>query len=339
MSAVEITNLFADRLVGVDVGVIETRIGILTTDGEMVDAWEFPTDTSDGGSHIIPAVIEALNRRFSEHEDEKPRVMGVGICTSGVVDSDAGVVMAAYDLNWAQPQNVARDVSTAVGLPVIVDNNAYTAALGSNWVGVGKDVANLVYLRISGGVNAGIIAASKLIRGAIGGAGEVGHICVEPDGGLKCSCGNHGCFETVASSHGVVELAKTMAPDYPAPSPLKASIQNGDSITLKMIYDGARNGDALCEAVVEKLAHYIGRVCATLGVILNPDIIVIGGRIVEDADFLLEKFNEEFKDHSIPGIYESTRLALNSLGLRAGVYGAAKLVLELRRKQALRSFR
>lgn len=148
---------------------------------------------------------------------------------------------------------------------------------------------------------------------------------VEPEGYL-CTCGNHGCLETVASATGVVRLARDLSEEYAGDSELKELIDDGQELTAKTIFDQAKAGDALAVIVADKFFFYLGLACANIGNLLNPETIVIGGGVSAAGDMLLEGVEKYFQQFAFPSIRTSTKLKLAQLGNDAGVIGAGSLV-------------
>ena len=178
------------------------------------------------------------------------------------------------------------------------------------------------------GVGGGIVAEGRLLHGIKGAAGELGHITVDFDDPIQCTCGKKGCLETVASATGIVNLTRRYADLYEGTSQLKALIDNGEEVTAKIVFDLAKEGDALALIVYKNFARYLGLAIANIGSTLNPSKIVIGGGVSAAGDFLLDGVRKVFEENSFPQVRESTQLALATLGNDAGVIGAASLVLQ-----------
>lgn len=153
---------------------------------------------------------------------------------------------------------------------------------------------------------------------------------VEPHDGFACTCGNHGCLETVTSATGVVRLARKFAEEYEGSSQIKASIDNGDEVTSKDIFIAAEAGDAFALSVVDKFAYYLGFACANLGSTLNPAAIVIGGGVSAAGEFLRSKVETYFQKYSFSTVRDSTKIKLAELGNDAGIIGAASLALKFK---------
>ncbi|MGN1395367.1 MAG: ROK family glucokinase, partial [Lactococcus garvieae] len=309
----------ANKIIGIDLGGTSIKFGILTLEGEVQDKWAIPTNILSDGKHIVPDIIESINHRLNLYNLDKSDFIGIGMGTPGTVDIEAATVRGAFNLNWADVQEVGAPISEGVGLPFILDNDANVAALGERWVGAGENQPDVVFITLGTGVGGGIVADGNLIHGVVGAAGEIGHIVVEPHDGFACTCGNHGCLETVTSATGVVRLARKFAEEYEGSSQIKASIDNGDEVTSKDIFIAAEAGDAFALSVVDKFAYYLGFACANLGSTLNPAAIVIGGGVSAAGEFLRSKVETYFQKYSFSTVRDSTKIKLAELGNDAGI--------------------
>ncbi|HFI2446525.1 TPA: ROK family glucokinase [Streptococcus suis] len=316
------------KIIGIDLGGTSVKLAILTTEGEIQEKWSIKTNILDDGSHIVPDIIESIQHRFETHGLTKDDFLGIGMGSPGVVDSEAGTVIGAYNLNWKTLQLVKEQFETALGLPFFIDNDANVAALGEQWVGAGNNNPNVVFMTLGTGVGGGVIAAGNLIRGVKGAGGELGHITVDFDEPFACTCGKKGCLETVASATGIVNLSRRYADQYAGDAKLKQMIDDGQDVTAKDVFDLAKEGDDLALIVYRHFSEYLGVACANIAAVLNPAYIVLGGGVSAAGEFLLDGVRKVFAENSFPQIKESTQIVLATRGNDAGVLGAASLVLK-----------
>ncbi|HEL1991050.1 TPA: ROK family glucokinase [Streptococcus suis] len=316
------------KIIGIDLGGTSVKLAILTTEGEIQEKWSIKTNILDEGSHIVPDIIDSIKHRFESHGLTKDDFLGVGMGSPGVVDSEAGTVIGAYNLNWKTLQLVKEQFETALGLPFFIDNDANVAALGEQWVGAGNNNPNVVFMTLGTGVGGGVIAAGNLIRGVKGAGGELGHITVDFEAPFACTCGKKGCLETVASATGIVNLSRRYADQYAGDAKLKQMIDDGQDVTAKDVFDLAKEGDDLALIVYRHFSEYLGVACANIAAVLNPAYIVLGGGVSAAGDFLLDGVRKVFAENSFPQIKESTQIVLATRGNDAGVLGAASLVLK-----------
>lgn len=316
------------KIIGIDLGGTSVKLAILTTVGEIQEKWSIKTNILDEGSHIVPDIIDSIKHRFETYGLTKEDFLGVGMGSPGVVDSEAGTVIGAYNLNWKTLQLVKDQFESALGLPFFIDNDANVAALGEQWVGAGNNNPNVVFMTLGTGVGGGVIAAGNLIRGVKGAGGELGHITVDFDAPFACTCGKKGCLETVASATGIVNLTRRYAEKYAGDAKLKQLIDDGEEVTAKDVFDLAKEGDDLALIVYRHFSNYLGVACANIAAVLNPAYIVLGGGVSAAGEFLLDGVRNVFADNSFPQIKESTQIVLATRGNDAGVLGAASLVLK-----------
>lgn len=316
------------KIIGIDLGGTSVKLAILTTVGEIQEKWSIKTNILDEGSHIVPDIIDSIKHRFETYGLTKEDFLGVGMGSPGVVDSEAGTVIGAYNLNWKTLQLVKDQFESALGLPFFIDNDANVAALGEQWVGAGNNNPNVVFMTLGTGVGGGVIAAGNLIRGVKGAGGELGHITVDFDAPFACTCGKKGCLETVASATGIVNLTRRYAEEYAGDAKLKQLIDDGEEVTAKDVFDLAKEGDDLALIVYRHFSNYLGVACANIAAVLNPAYIVLGGGVSAAGEFLLDGVRNVFADNSFPQIKESTQIVLATRGNDAGVLGAASLLLK-----------
>ncbi|MHC3512416.1 ROK family glucokinase [Streptococcus suis] len=316
------------KIIGIDLGGTSVKLAILTTEGEIQEKWSIKTNILDEGSHIVPDIIDSIKHRFETHGLTKDDFLGVGMGSPGVVDSEAGTVIGAYNLNWKTLQLVKEQFEAALGLSFFIDNDANVAALGEQWVGAGNNNPNVVFMTLGTGVGGGVIAAGNLIRGVKGAGGELGHITVDFDEPFACTCGKKGCLETVASATGIVNLSRRYADQYAGDAKLKQMIDDGQDVTAKDVFDLAKEGDDLALIVYRHFSEYLGVACANIAAVLNPAYIILGGGVSAAGEFLLDGVRKVFAENSFPQIKESTQIVLATRGNDAGVLGAASLVLK-----------
>ena len=316
------------KIIGIDLGGTSVKLAILTTAGDIQEKWSIKTNILDEGSHIVPDIIDSIKHHFETHGLTKEDFLGIGMGSPGVVDSTAGTVIGAYNLNWKSLQLVKKQFETELGLPFFIDNDANVAALGEQWVGAGENNPDVVFMTLGTGVGGGVIAAGNLIRGVKGAGGELGHITVDFEAPFACTCGKKGCLETVASATGIVNLTRRYAEEYAGDAKLKQMIDDGQEVTAKDVFDLAKEGDDLALIVYRHFSDYLGVACANIAAVLNPAYIVLGGGVSAAGEFLLEGVRKVFAENSFPQIKESTQLVLATLGNDAGVLGAASLVLK-----------
>lgn len=313
------------KLLGIDLGGTTIKFGILTLEGEVQEKWAIETNTLENGRHIVSDIVESLKHRLSLYGLTKDDFLGIGMGSPGAVDRTSKTVTGAFNLNWADTQEVGSVIEKEVGIPFFIDNDANVAALGERWVGAGANNPDVVFVTLGTGVGGGVIADGNLIHGVAGAGGEIGHMIVDPENGFMCTCGNKGCLETVASATGVVRVARQLAEQYEGSSAIKAAIDNGDTVTSEDIFIAAEDGDKFANSVVERVSRYLGLAAANISNILNPDSVVIGGGVSAAGEFLRSRVEKYFVTFAFPQVKKSTKIKIAELGNDAGIIGAASL--------------
>ena len=183
---------------------------------------------------------------------------------------------------------------------------------------------NLVMVTLGTGVGGGIIVDGKIVAGAHGAGGEVGHACVEPEEEAVCNCGNHGCLEQMTSATGIVRLAKKYLASHDTPSSLR---ERGESISAKAVFDALKEGDAAAEAIVQEFSEYLGRALAVFACVVDPEVIVVGGGVSKAGQILIDGVAKYYREAAFIAC-KDTPIVLASLGNDAGIYGAAKMLID-----------
>lgn len=307
---------------GVDIGGTTVKIGILSTEGQILDKWEIKTRTEDGGKYILDDIAASVKKAMGDRGFGAEDVVGVGLGVPGPVTED-GTVLMCVNLGWGI-FNVAEELSKKLGLPVKAGNDANVAALGEQWQGGGKGHEDMVMVTLGTGCGGGIILGGKILAGVCGAAGEIGHINIvaEKDAIGTCGCGNRGCLEQVASATGVVKLANRMVKE----TDKETSLRKLSRITAKDVLDAAKAGDDGAKEVVETMACYLGTALAAIGAVVNPEIFVIGGGVSKAGQYLIDVIREKYRAKCFHAV-KNTEFALATLGNDAGMVGAARLVL------------
>ncbi|MCI9199824.1 MAG: ROK family glucokinase [Lachnospiraceae bacterium] len=308
---------------GVDVGGTTVKLGLFDVEGNLLDKWEIPTRTENGGENILPDVAESIKKKMEEKDILKKDVVGVGLGAPGPIDAE-GTVYGAVNLGWGT-FSIRDTLAGLLDVPVKAGNDANVAALGEMWKGGGQGCRNLVAVTLGTGVGGGIIVNGEILTGAVGAGGEIGHMHVEDDETERCGCGNTGCLEEYASATGVVRLAKRKLQSCEDSSTLR-DIPEAE-LSAKAVFDAVKDGDGLAIKIAEQFGEYLGKGLGTIASIINPEIIVIGGGVSKAGKILFEYISPYFYKTVFKGC-GNVKFALATLGNDAGIYGAAKLVLE-----------
>lgn len=304
---------------GVDVGGTTIKMGFFDTEGNVLDKWEIPTRTENGGENVLPDIAKAVKDKLAEKQIDKEEVSGIGVGVPGPVDSK-GVVYKCVNLGWGI-FNVNEKLEELTGISVKAGNDANVAALGEMWKGGGQGFHTLVVVTLGTGVGGGIILDGQMLTGAKGAGGEIGHIHMNDEEPDECGCGNHGCLEQYASATGVVRLAKRALANA-----TEKSVLNADTVTAKDVWDAVKEGDPVALQVAEQFGKYLGEGLAIVADVINPEAFVIGGGVSKAGEVLLSYIEKNYTK-TVFHASRDMKFTLATLGNDAGIYGAAKLVI------------
>ena len=304
---------------GVDIGGTTVKLGLFTTDGEIVDKWEIKTRTENQGEAVLPDIAEALREKLEEKKIGRDEVEGIGVGVPAPVNAE-GVVQNTANLGWGYKE-VKREMEELSGMRAEIGNDANVAALGEMWLGAGKGRKNIVMVTLGTGVGGGIIIDGKPLVGAHGAGGEIGHLCVNYEETDHCGCGNTGCLEQYASATGITRLANIRLAKDDAKSVLREQ-----EVSAKTVFDAVKAGDAVAKEIAEEFGKYLGHAMANLAAVADPSAIVIGGGVSKAGEVLIEYVEKNFKERTFFA-NKDTEFVLATLGNDAGICGAAKLIL------------
>ena len=308
---------------GVDVGGTTVKLGLFTPEGEVVEKWEIPTRTENGGSAILPDVSASVTEKMKEREIAKEAVIGVGVGVPGPVD-DSGIVYKAVNLGWGV-MNISGELEKRLGVTVKAGNDANVAALGEMWCGGGKGCKDVVLATLGTGVGGGIIVNGKVVTGSKGAGGEIGHMHIVDEEEEACGCGNHGCLEQYASATGIVRLANRRLAASDDESVLRIS-QEKNELSAKAVFDAVKDGDKVACEIAEEFGKYLGKGLAIIAAVVNPEVFVLGGGVSKAGEILCDYVSKYYEKYAFHGC-KNADFKLATLGNDAGIYGAAKLVL------------
>ena len=308
---------------GIDLGGTTAKVGLFTTAGALLEKWEVPTDTSNAGEHILGNLAKAVKDKMQENGITAEQVEGVGVGVPGpVLDSSIVPIVCANLGGWGE-RNVSIQLSGLLdGIKVLVGNDADVAALGEIWMGCAKGCRSAVMVTLGTGVGGGVIVNGRIIEGAHGAGGEIGHITVNPHETAVCGCGKHGCLEQYSSATGVVRCMKKLLDENPdAPCTLR-----GTDFAAKDVFDAARAGDALAAREVDEMTDTLGMALASIASTTDPEMFMVGGGVARAGDVLFNPLRKHFKTYAFSSCRE-TPIVAATLGNDAGIYGAVRLIV------------
>lgn len=306
---------------GVDIGGTTIKLGLFRTEGKLLEKWQIPTRTLDGGAYVLPDMAASIKAAMERHEISDGQVVGIGIGVPGPVD-EACTVHHCVNLGWGEfnIRDRMRELFPEISR-VRAGNDATVAALGELWFGGGRGYKSAAMFTLGTGVGGGIAIEGKTFKGFHGGAGEWGHIVMNPNEKEVCNCGKRGCLEQYASATGIVRIAGRMLTESDVPSELR----NREKLTAKIICDFARDGDGLAGAVLDECSDYLGRAMSYVACAIDPEIFLIGGGMSRAGAVLLDRIRRSYEKYAFH-VSIDTPVKGAELGNDAGIYGCVKLV-------------
>lgn len=308
---------------GVDLGGTSVKMGLLTAEGKLLRDWEIPTRKEERGAYVLDDIAASVMQKADEEKLKPEEIKGIGIGVPGPVTPD-GVVKGCVNIGWGDTP-VEAVLKEKTGFLTRAGNDANVAALGELWQGGGKGFESLVMITLGTGVGGGIVLDGKIVSGTHGAAGEIGHMSVVYGETAVCNCGKRGCLEQVASATGIVKEAKRFLEAEDTPSVLR----DNPDFSCKDVFDAAKKGDAIAKKTTERLGEYLGITLGHIACVIDPDVFIIGGGVSNAGDFLIDTVRTYYTEKTYPQCKE-TPIRLAALGNRAGIFGAAKLVLQER---------
>lgn len=308
-------------LIGVDLGGTNMRVAVLDLHGNILLRHREATHASNGRVKVVARLIDLIREMLSRSKAEGRDVRAIGIGAPGVIYVEKGIVVKSPNFPDWNNFGLKEEVEKAVNIPVFIENDANAAALGEQWLGAGRGAGSMILITLGTGVGGGIVLNGRIWHGADGMAGEIGHITIIPEG-RQCSCGNRGCLEMYASARGIIQsyregLDKTSVP----------ATDRRRTYTSEEIYQAARDGDGLAQKVMEDMGRYLGIGIASLINIFNPEMIVIGGGVMDAWSLFIGPLTREVKQRAFEVPAERAVIMPARLGGDAGIVGAAAAAL------------
>jgi glucokinase-like ROK family protein len=301
-----------NRVIALDVGGTLVKYGVVARDGALFSAGSFETRAQEGGEALMGRILAQIHALTAAH----PGAAAVTVSSPGLISADHSTIeFAGGNLPGWSGMPVARRVRQGTGLPCYVENDVNAAALGERWLGAAAGCRMLVMLALGTGVGGAAIARGQLITGAGGGAGEFGHIVLYP-GGHLCTCGQKGCLEQYASTGALRRRTLDLPDGHPARD------------NVRGLFESCRRGDGAAVSVLDGWIYDLAVGMASLTHAFNPDVLLLGGGVSEQGEFLLDRVRAQLEKLVIPSFYKGLRVEAAKLGNDAALLGAASAVFD-----------
>lgn len=307
-----------------DLGGTHLRAATVDQNGRIHSRLKRNTPQGENPDEIVHALILAARdcerQTAGSATGDNDFIEAVSVVVPGTVNVAEGIVVKAPNLPCLNGFRLTEALSSELKRPAILENDANAAAVGEMWQGAGRRHKTIVCATLGTGVGGGIILDGKLWRGVDGAAAEIGHMCVDPFGGVACGCGSRGCLEVYASATAIVRMTREASPRYP-----NSRFEDDAHLTAKTIYAAGRQGNELALEVFRRMGVYLGIGIANLMNIINPEMIVLGGGVVNGWDLFEKHMHQQVAERAFPLLAARVKIERAECGDDAGLLGAAHL--------------
>ena len=281
--------------IGVDLGGTKVAVG-LCNNGEILKKSIFPTQATAGFDSVISTILQAVKSVVGDTQLKDIRGLGIG--AAGQINPASGEVIYAPNLHWENAP-LGKTLETALGLPVKVLNDVRAATVAEQKFGNGKGLMNFGNIFVGTGVGSGWVLNGQLMNGATNSAGEIGHICLDPNGPV-CGCGKKGCLESYSSGTGMENYVKAELKKGRESIILDMVEKNIDKVRGPIIGKAAQLKDALAIEAIERVGYYLGLALANVHTLLNPEVVLLGGGMMALKDIFMPVLDKTLKEHVLP---------------------------------------
>lgn len=295
------------KVIGIDIGGTAVKYGLLSEKGDILESGEFPTEGKKGVDNLFINICGVIDKYLEKD------ILGIAVSGTGQIDGSIGKVIGGSPIipGWIGT-NLVEKLEKKYNLPAVLENDVNCAALGEKWLGAGKDAKDFICLTIGTGIGGGIILNDEIFRGDSCVAAEFGHIQIVKNG-IECMCGKKGCYERYASTTALVNMVKE---------------KTGKTLTGKEIFELEKAGDKETAKIVETWIDYLTDGLSTLAYIFNPSLIVLGGGVTKQGDYLLNRIKESLDKKIGENYRKNLSVRFAQLGNNAGMLGAEYLLLK-----------
>lgn len=295
------------KVIGLDIGGTAVKYGLLDENGVILELGEFPTEAEKGVENLFKNICGVIDKYLSDD------ILGIAVSGTGQIDGTIGKVIGGNPIipGWIGT-NLVEKLEDRYKIPAVLENDVNCAALGEKWLGAGKNSENFVCLTIGTGIGGGIILNGDIFRGDTYVAGEFGHIQIVKNG-EECLCGKKGCYERYASATALVKMVKE---------------KTGKTLNGKEIFELEKSGDKEIKEIVDRWIDYFTDGLSTIAYIFNPPLVVIGGGVTKQGEYLLNRILVSLDSKLGINYKKNLKIKFAELGNNAGILGAEYLLLK-----------
>ena len=312
------------KYVGVDLGGTNIEMALVEASGKIVARNRKKTPRGAKGGEVLKCLLSGIDELLDKTGMKSRKLGGIGIGVAGPVDPERGRVVVTPNMNLSG-MKIAEPVRKRFGVKTVVANDVNAGVVGESWLGAARGAESAVSIFVGTGIGGGVMVDGRLVTGARNIAGEIGHMVMDPKG-PRCGCGRRGCLEAIAS-RSAIERDIRQAVASGRRTVLKEML-DGDfrMIRSKMLKKALAQRDALVREVMEKASMQLGYACVTVRHLLDPEVIILGGGVIEACgDFMLPIVKKVLEERTMPGTRGRAKVVCSALGDDAGVLGAVRL--------------
>lgn len=313
-------------IIGVDIGAYSCKIGIVSINGSLVEKEIIHMkNTMPAEGFTFNDLCFCIDRIIHKYKDSK--ILGIGFGISGMVEYMKGKVIFCPNIKGWDGLDVRGLLQDKYGIPVFLDTSSRCMALAEQWFGTGRSVNDQIFVSIGYSIGAGVVINSRMMRGSGGFSGELGHVQVD-EKGQRCSCGNYGCLELYVTIPMLLSRITFLLRRNSYYSPMKVLSENSSKIDVEMVKEALEQGDKQVYEVLLDTGRMIGIVLSNMSNIINPELVVLGGGVIENFPLIVEEAARTVKERSLITIQQNLSVKKSALGWDSPVIGSAVLVIE-----------
>jgi glucokinase len=322
-------NYMDSYTLGIDVGGTKIQSGVIDSKGHVISTEKISTDADSGIKNVIERIYKCAGKAVikSKIGMEKIKCAGVGI--AGLTDSTKGILLQSPNLKSFSNVNLKKLLENRFKLPVHIENDVNCGALGEFYYGCGKKYSTGVALYIGTGIGGAIVIDKKLYKGSKGFAGELGHVVIEAKSEEVCSCGNKGCFEKLASRKNLADKLVTLSKANKSDIIKELTKNYRKELKSSLIYHAYMKKDPLTVSLLKEEARYIGIACANYINIFNPEVIILGGGLMESVGKEISSDIKSFaKKYAFKEGYKNVKIIVAEKSDKFTILGASIAALQ-----------
>ncbi len=308
--------------IGIDLGGTTLKGALVSASGEILHETRVATE-QDSSDKLFRQIVDTIEILKSDSRSGG-RAAAVGMGVPGLVNRKTSRIEVMPNLPELSHLDIISDLAAETGLPVMIDNDANAAAYAELQVGAARGLREVFFVTLGTGIGAGLIINGQIYRGALGFAGEFGHMTIDPEG-IECGCGNIGCLETIASGPNIVRRTRERLYRDRTSSLSRLAVPRDREFTAEDIARAAREGDEMAQVMMERTGMFLGIAIAAVINLLNVEMVVMGGGVMDAGDLILKPTIKETRRRAFPPSFNGSSIVIAELGPSAGMIGAALL--------------